>query len=119
MSDDAARSLEAAIDDDPDDTSAYSVYGDWLQRRGDLRGEWIALSLAADAQRSTNPRRRPPAQIALGKFLTKHARTLLGPMAKLVRDLTDLTAPPFIWRSGYIARAELGPAADRPILPVV
>lgn len=119
MVDDSAASLEAAIDDDPDDQTAYSVYGDWLQARGELRGELIALSLAAEAQRASNPRRKPPAQAALGKLLKQHAATLLGPLARLVPDPADPAAPPLIWRSGYIARAELAAAADRPIAPIV
>ena len=119
MADDSGASLEAAIDEDPDDPAAYSVYGDWLQRRGDLRGELIALSLAAEAQRAPGPRRKSPAQAALGKFLVKHAAALLGPLARLVPDPGDPTAPPFVWRRGYIARAELVAAPDRPVAPIV
>jgi len=119
MADDSGASLEAAIDDDPDDTAAYAVYGDWLQKRGELRGELIALSLVADAQRAANPRRKSSAQTALGKLLTKHAATLLGPLARLVPDLGDPTVPPFLWRSGYIARAELAAAPARPAAPIV
>ena len=119
MADDSGASLEAAIDDDPDDQVAYSVYGDWLQKRGELRGELIALSLAAEAQRAANPARKPPAQTALGKLLTKHAAALLGPLARYVRDPADPPAPPFIWRHGYIARAELAAAPERPAAPIV
>ena len=117
--DDSGAALEAAIDEDPDDTAAYSVYGDWLQRRGDLRGELIALSIAAEAQRAAKPGRKSPAQAALGKLLGKHAATLLGPLARLVRDPGDPTAPPFVWRRGFIARAELAAAPDRPVAPIV
>jgi uncharacterized protein (TIGR02996 family) len=35
--------LEARILADPDDAEAYLVYGDWLQARGDPRGELIAV----------------------------------------------------------------------------
>lgn len=38
--------LELAIEANPDDDDAWSVYGDWLQEEGDPRGEVIALSLA-------------------------------------------------------------------------
>jgi uncharacterized protein (TIGR02996 family) len=117
--DDSGTSLEAAIDDDPDDKVAFSVYGDWLQRRGELRGELIALSLAAEAQRAANPGKKPPAQTALGKLLVKHAAALLGPLARLVRDPADPTAPPFIWRHGFIARAELTAAPERAAAPTV
>lgn len=119
MADDSGASLEAAIDDDPDDPAAYSVYGDWLQRRGDPRGELIALSLAAEAQRAADPRRKPPAGAALGKLLKKHAAALLGPLARHVAEPVDLTAPPLVWRHGFIARAELAAAPDRPIAPIV
>jgi uncharacterized protein (TIGR02996 family) len=117
MADDAGASLEAAIDDDPDDTAAYEVLGDWLQRRGDPRGELIALSIAAEAQRAARPPRKPPAQTALGKLLTKHAATFLGPLARLVPTPIDPTAPPLVWRHGYIARAELAAAPGRPAMP--
>jgi uncharacterized protein (TIGR02996 family) len=119
MADDSGASLEAAIDDDPDDRTAYSVYGDWLQRRGDVRGELIALSLAAEAQRAASPGRKPPAQTALDKLLTRHAAALLGPLARLVPDLGDPTAPPFLWRFGYIGRVELAAAVGRPAAPIV
>ncbi len=118
MEDDSGASLEAAIDDDPDDRMAYSVYGDWLQRRGDRRGELIALFLAVEAQRASSPRDKPPAQAALRKLLARHAGELLGPLARLVRDPGDPTAPPFLWRHGYIARAELATAPDRPIASI-
>lgn len=119
MADDSGASLEAAIDDEPDDPAAYSVLGDWLQRRGDLRGELIALSLAAEAQRAADPRKKSPAQLALGKLLKKHAAALLGPLARIVPDPGDPSAPPLFWRRGYIARAELAEAPDRPATPIV
>lgn len=119
MADDSGASLEAAIDDDPDDPAAYSVYGDWLQRRGDPRGELIALSLAAEAQLAADPRRKPPAQAAVTRLLSKHAATLLGPLARHVREPADPAAPPFVWRRGYIARAELASAPDRPAAPIL
>ncbi|MBA3538368.1 MAG: TIGR02996 domain-containing protein, partial [Deltaproteobacteria bacterium] len=72
--------LEAAILADPDDTAAYLVYADWLQSRGDPRGElivlqhqlgtldkateleaWGAMDLAVRAPRDA---RRPPARSA-------------------------------------------------------
>ncbi len=117
--DDSGDSLEAAIEDDPDDKVAYSVYGDWLQRQGELRGEEvIALALAAEGPARGQPEEEAPAQTALSKLLTKHAAALLGPLARLVRDpAADSTAPPFIWRHGFIARAELTAAPERPAAP--
>jgi len=119
MTEDSGAALEAAIDDDPDDPTAYSVYGDWLQRRGELRGELIALFLAAEAQGASSPRRPLPARAALRKLLSRHAAALLGPLARWVRDPGDPDAPPFVWRRGYIARAELVAAPERPVAPIV
>jgi uncharacterized protein (TIGR02996 family) len=125
IADDSGASLEAAIDDDPDDTAAYSVYGDWLLRRGEPRGELIALALAAEGQRPASPgspaspSKKSPAQAAFGRFLAKHAAVFLGSLAPLIRDPGDPTAPPFVWRRGYIARAELAEAAGRSVAPIV
>jgi hypothetical protein len=107
MVDDSGAALEARIDDDPDDPILYSVLGDWLQRRGDLRGKLIARFFAADTQRAADPHGMPPAQVALGKFLARHAATFLGRLERFVQDPGDPTAPPFLWRHGYIARAEI------------
>lgn len=119
MADDREAALAAAIDDDPDDPTAYSVLGDWLQARGDPRGELIALFLAADAQRAASPRERPPAQAAIGRLLARHSGAFLGRLERYVQDPSDPTAPPFLWRRGYIARAEIVAVPPRPVAPLV
>ncbi len=78
--------LEAAIAADPYDPTPYVVYADWLQGRGDPRGELIALSLARDALR-------------VDDLLRTHAATFLGPLA----DRRDA----FTWRYGFIHAAVL------------
>ncbi|MDQ3300764.1 MAG: TIGR02996 domain-containing protein [Myxococcota bacterium] len=124
-SDDAhGAALEAAIADDPDDAQAYAVYGDWLQRRGDPRGELIALQLAAAAEAArpgAKPAKSPRSAttIAVGKHLAKHAPRLLGDLARLVRDLRDPAAPPLIWGNGFIRRVELASEAGRPLADAV
>jgi uncharacterized protein (TIGR02996 family) len=40
---DEKHRFEAAIAASPDDEAAYLVYADWLQQRGDPRGELIVL----------------------------------------------------------------------------
>ena len=40
------ESLEAAIDDGPDDASRYAVLGDFCLQLGDPRGELISLQLS-------------------------------------------------------------------------
>ncbi len=53
---DDASAFEAAIFAHPDDPSQYAVYGDWLQQRGDPRGELIALQLARRNTRESRER---------------------------------------------------------------
>src|SRR5262245_58565359 len=75
---DATRNaeLDEAIAADPYDTSAYAVYADWLQARGDPRGELIALQLAEDAKPGDSK-----LVASIGRQLEKHAAVYLGPLA--------------------------------------
>ena len=97
--------LEAAIAGDPDDANAYAVYGDWLQRHGDPRGELVALMQAAS----------PKTAAATGKHLAENATQLLGPFASLVADVRVTEGPPFWWKHGFIRRAELASLKGRPV----
>lgn len=99
--DERGPALEAAIAADPEDATAYAVYGDWLQKHGDPRGELIALQ-----QANATP-------AAIGKHIATHAARLLGPLAALVRDIREPDGPPFTWRNGFIRRAELASAKGR------
>jgi uncharacterized protein (TIGR02996 family) len=45
-----SEELEAIIARDPDDPAAYQVYADWLDARGDPRGEFITVASALDEQ---------------------------------------------------------------------
>jgi len=95
--DERSVALEAAIAADPDDAQAFVVYGDWLQKHGDPRGELIALQQATDKK----------AVATVGRHIAQHAARLLGPLAALVPDVRVPDAPPFFWRNGFIRRAEL------------
>jgi uncharacterized protein (TIGR02996 family) len=118
--DERADALEARIAEDPDDPEAWMVYGDLLQKRGDPRGELIALQLAAQAERAANPRgRRGPAELAVRKYLAKQAPTLLGALARFVADVREPGVPPLIWRSGTIARLQLESGGDRQLGAIV
>ena len=41
--DDVERAFIEAIQRDPEDDEARTVYADWLEQRGDPRGEWVRL----------------------------------------------------------------------------
>jgi uncharacterized protein (TIGR02996 family) len=120
-----AAALEARIAEDPADEAAYAVYGDWLQRQGDPRGELIALQLAREAElaRAGVPSIEPPRHSAalpvggkprpsrlaraIGTLVERQASVLLGDLAGLVPDVRELEAEPLIWRRGFIHRVVL------------
>jgi uncharacterized protein (TIGR02996 family) len=79
--------LLAAIVAAPDDADNYLVYGDWLQSRGDPRGELIALHHAGEVDRAN-----------------RLAFSLLPPLiaGALDRGLR------LDWRLGFVERARLG-----------
>ncbi len=102
-----AAALEANIVADPADPAAYAVYADWLQRRGDPRGELIALQLAQEAELARGAGGRSKLTAAIRKHVEHHAATLLGGLAALVTDIHDMAAEPFVWRFGFIYRVVL------------
>ncbi|HSK01883.1 MAG TPA: WGR domain-containing protein [Kofleriaceae bacterium] len=81
--------LEAAIEADPYDTTAYSVLGDWLQGQGDPRGELIALQLAGKDKQAR-------------ALIQKQADYFLGALADHQTTYDDDKRPAFEWRYGYI-----------------
>ena len=90
--------LERAIANDPYDTGSYSVLADWLQDRGDPRGELIALQLANKA--------RPAIDL-----IDASAAYFLGPLAEHVKCYDGLYYKPapdaFTWRFGFIHAARM------------
>lgn len=73
------ENLEAAIQRDPSAPMAYLVYGDWLQQKGDPRGELVALQAAlAEAPASEFARLK----VAEEDLLAAHAAHFYGPLAR-------------------------------------
>ncbi len=70
-----ADELLAAIARAPDDDAPRAVYADWLQERGDVRGDFIALQLRPGAGRD------PKREAALVKA---HGKAWLGPLAPVL-----------------------------------
>jgi len=81
--------LERAIEADPYDIEAYSVYADFLQDAGDPRGELIALQLAGKTKAAT-------------KLLAKHAEYFLGPLAEHAKTFDGSNRDAFSWKFGFI-----------------
>lgn len=81
--------LEAAIVADPDDPAGYLVLADWLQTRGDPRGELIVLQHRESEQAT--------------ELLERHAETFLGRFAASRPETFELE-----WRLGFIRSATIG-----------
>lgn len=93
--------LEAAIFANLDNTDAYLVYADWLQRQGDPRGELIALQHAA-MQASGEEASKLKKQVS--KYIKSHQDALLGDLADAL-DEEELTVE---WHLGFIRVARVG-----------
>lgn len=89
--------LEQAILVSPDDPSAYLVYADWLQARGDPRGELIVLQHRA--QLASDPELQREAE----SRLVAHAAHFLGEFATTRPETFELR-----WRCGFIQAATIG-----------
>jgi uncharacterized protein (TIGR02996 family) len=64
--------LHAVIAADPENREGWHTYADWLQQRGDVRGELIALDLALEANNTAELR------TARAELLRLHGAALLG-----------------------------------------
>jgi uncharacterized protein (TIGR02996 family) len=93
--------LEAAIASAPGDPAGYLVYADWLQHRGEPRGELVVVQhalMVAPMDQALWAR-----QAAL---FADHRERLLGPIAELERARID-------WYMGFVRGIEL---ASTPVL---
>jgi len=93
--------LEARILEDPEDTSSYLVYADWLSERGDPRGDLITVQ----AKLAQSPTSELKAQEK--KLLHDNGAAWLGSFA----DAKEIDAG-IRWRLGFIDSFRLGPIDD-------
>lgn len=95
--------LEAALVANPDESTAFAAYGDYLAEEGDPRGEFVQVQLALEeAGRSADERKRLQRREA--ELLTAHAREWLGDLARFLAG--DWSGPdkPYRWafRRGWL-----------------
>lgn len=86
--------LEAKLIEDPSDVDAHLVYADWLQARGDRRGEWIVMQHQNKEEEAR-------------AFLIEHEAELLGPLLPYRAPFDDSGHETFTWRMGFIRSARL------------
>jgi uncharacterized protein (TIGR02996 family) len=106
--DDAARARSradflTAIYADPDDMALRQVFADWLQERGDPRGELIALQLAGD--------RTPAVRRREAKLLSDHGSAWAGILDRVLRKQDR------VWDAGFVVGGVLAFDSRRPQLP--
>lgn len=101
--------LEAKLREDPSDLANHLIYGDWLQSRGDPRGQLVALQHALAAAEGT------PAAAELRarerEYRRQHLSHLFGPLRR-VADVVTVS-----WSLGFIDAAFIGSSA--PPLPTL
>jgi uncharacterized protein (TIGR02996 family) len=92
--------LEAAIAERPDERGGYEVYADWLDERGDPRGEWIHVQLATEDRPGDAELRQREQDL-----LATHEAEWLG---RLSSSGYWPTVPIQVaWRRGFVHRAEV------------
>ncbi len=92
--------LEAAILKAPDDIDGYLVYGDWLQSKGDPRGELIAVQAALLGKPNDQALQKKERDI-----LAEHAEALLGDLMEIDAADQEIILG---WRLGFLASVALG-----------
>ena len=109
---DEARLIEAIVEA-PDDDAPRLVYADFLQTKGDPRGELIQLQCQLAA--APDDDRRRAIRIQENKLLAAHRDAWLAPLYALLRDAT--ISYKFELRRGFVEHAEIGiralPLLDR------
>lgn len=86
------------IAENPADENAWLLYADWLQQRGEPRGELIALDIALE---SAAGERKAQLEAARGELLASYATALLGEtFARFVASGYGEVH----WRRGFIER---------------
>jgi uncharacterized protein (TIGR02996 family) len=78
LSEDVGATLLAQVCASPDDDAPRAVYADWLQARGDERGEFIALQLHRSGT-GARPTRRERS------LLARHKKTWAGPLGPVLK----------------------------------
>jgi uncharacterized protein (TIGR02996 family) len=98
--------LEAAILADPDNTDAYLVYGDWLQRQDDPRGELIAL------QHAVMQARGDEATKLKGQVKDLFERAKASLLGETLVDVQGEEGLQVEWHLGFIRSAWVGQTED-------
>jgi len=85
----------AAIEDDPDDAETFRVYGDWLERNGDPRGQLIAMQLLLETL--TDRAKREHLEERIARYFDRHRAAFAPAVGAQLSTRTLLQN----WRRGF------------------
>src|SRR5262249_45444097 len=91
-----------AIREEPDDDAVRLIFADWLEERGDPRGEFIRLQCAL-AGMAEEDERRPALNDRPGKLLRQHRPRRVGSLSSRVTD--------YVFRRGFVEEITVSAAA--------
>lgn len=94
------REFIAQVLEDPDDDGPRLVYGDWLQERGDPRGEFIALQFRKHRGRISQPEGK-----RMNALLADYQHVWLGGL-----DRPGIV--PLVYERGFASEIQLGTGMD-------
>jgi uncharacterized protein (TIGR02996 family) len=100
--DDLEAAIEAAIEDDSDDPTPFLVYADWLQSRGDPRGELIVFQHQGTT-READELLESQRELFLGSFATFAPERDGNTDKAASRSVLELE-----WELGFIQSAHIG-----------
>jgi uncharacterized protein (TIGR02996 family) len=91
-----------AIREDPDDDAVRLIFADWLEERGDPRGEFIRVQCALAGMPDEDERRKA-LEARAERLLRQHEPRWVGPLASRVNSYT--------FRRGFVEEITLSAAA--------
>ncbi len=100
-----SEELLAAIIEAPDDDAPRLVYADWLQSRGDPRGELIQLQCQLAA--APDDERRRAIKIAENKLFAAHGAAWIAPIREAVPVAHEFAPHKFELTRGFVEEAQL------------
>jgi uncharacterized protein (TIGR02996 family) len=104
--------LEAQIHANPDDPGPYLVYADWLQHRGDPRGDLITIQHQL-AESPTDRAKRTAEKKVLDEFGGYFHPKALAELLALPKRGEPSARTEVTWRTGFYERIRIARPSDR------
>src|SRR4051812_10910093 len=88
-----------AIREEPDDDAVRLIYADWLEERGDPRGEFIWAQVEA-ARLERDDSRRAPLRARAWELLQANWEAWVEPLRRILRRGHPASGEPLLWTEG-------------------